>query len=404
MRRKIMVVFGTRPEAIKLVPVIQALDRSASLFPRVCVTGQHREMLDQMLSFFDVRPNHDLRVMRPNQSLFGLTARLLESLEPVLAAEQPEAILVQGDTTTAFAAALAGYYLRIPTGHVEAGLRSNDLYNPFPEEVNRRLATQVATWHFAPTQQASANLRREGVRADRIVVTGNTIVDAVQEILGRLTRQPQVATNSLAAPLNGRRLLLVTAHRRESFGEGMRNICEALREIADRNADVVILYAVHLNPQVQKPVKALLGNHPRIVLTEPMDYLPFVDLMRRADLILTDSGGVQEEAPSVGVPVLILRETTERPEGVEAGVAQLVGTKRARIVAAAQRLLHDASARARMVTAQNPYGDGHAGDAIVRHLEHVLNASTASGMDRFPLPASRGARRPRVNAFAGAGI
>jgi len=370
---KVMVVFGTRPEAIKLAPVVHALTRSSTLQPYVCVTGQHRQMLDQMLRFFAIEPDHDLAVMRPNQDLYGLTARLIESMQPVLSEQKPDAILVQGDTTTAFAAALAGFYQRIPTGHVEAGLRTHDLFNPFPEEMNRRLVSQIAAWHYAPTVLAEQNLFRESVPADRIVVTGNTIVDAVTDLLARLDREPQPLPAAVSpAALAGKRLIAVTGHRRESFGEGMRNICAALRELADRFDDVVIVYPVHLNPNVQQPVHEILGNHPRVFLTEPMDYLPFVGLLRRAHLILTDSGGVQEEAPSLRVPVLVMRETTERPEGIEAGVAELVGTTSARIVAAATRLLTDRAAYERMVTASNPYGDGHAADAIVRHLAAQL--------------------------------
>lgn len=375
MARKIMVVFGTRPEAIKLAPVVHALAASSSLRPCICVTGQHREMLDQMLTFFGVRPDHDLAVMQANQDLADLTGRLLQRLRPVLAAERPDAILVQGDTTTTFATALAGYYLRIPSGHVEAGLRTSDPYNPFPEEINRRLTSHVATWHFAPTQRARENLLREGIAASQIVVTGNTIVDAVQDILRRLEQRGERSTQVVAPEfVAGRRLLLVTGHRRESFGEGLRNICTALREIAERNDDVVVVYPVHLNPQVQEPVRRILGEHPRILLTEPLDYLPFIDLMRRAYLILTDSGGIQEEAPSLRVPVLVLREQTERPEGVDAGVAQLVGTRSENIIAATQHLLRDASAHARMVTADNPYGNGRAAEAIVRYLEGALYA------------------------------
>ena len=371
--RKVMVVFGTRPEAIKLAPVVHALARSSTLHPYVCVTGQHRQMLDQMLKFFEIAPDHDLAVMRPNQDLYGLTARLIESMQPVLAAQKPDAILVQGDTTTAFAAALAGFYARIPSGHVEAGLRTNDPFNPFPEEMNRRLVSQIAAWHYAPTALAKRNLVREAVPPERILVTGNTIVDAVTELLARLDREPQPLPAAVApALLAGKRLIAVTGHRRESFGEGMRNICTALRIIADRHDDVVVVYPVHLNPNVQQPVRELLGNHPRIVLTEPMDYLPFVALLRRAYLILTDSGGVQEEAPSLRVPVLVMRENTERPEGVDAGVAPLVGPTPQRIVAAAERLLTEPAAYDSMVTASNPYGDGHAAQAIVEHLAGQL--------------------------------
>lgn len=373
--RKVMVVFGTRPEAIKLAPVVHALGRSSTLQPYVCVTGQHRQMLDQMLQFFAIQPDYDLAVMRPNQDLYGLTARLMESMQPVLHEQRPDAILVQGDTTTAFAAALAGFYSRVPTGHVEAGLRTNDLYNPFPEEINRRLVSQIAAWHYAPTALACRNLLREGVPEERVLVTGNTIVDAVTDLLQRLHREPPALPPALSPQaFAGKRLIAVTGHRRESFGDGMRNICLALRTLADQFADVVVVYPVHLNPNVQQPVREILGDHPRVLLTEPMDYLPFVALLRQAYLILTDSGGVQEEAPSLRVPVLVMRETTERPEGVDAGVAQLVGTQSEPIIAAATRLLTDRAAYARMVTATNPYGDGHAADAIVRHLEETLAA------------------------------
>jgi len=294
-------------------------------------------------------------------------------LQPVLASDPPDAILVQGDTTTAFAAALAAYYLRIPTGHVEAGLRSGDPYNPFPEEINRRLTTHIARWHFAPTARAADNLRREGIAAERIVVTGNTIVDAIHSILARLEPRDDVSRFLPEDLIHGRRLILVTGHRRESFGEGLRNICKALRAIADAYDDVVIFYPVHLNPHVQAPVKHILGNHPRILLTEPLDYFEFVRVMRRAFLIITDSGGIQEEAPSLGIPVLVVRDTTERPEGVEAGVSRLVGTQSERIVAAAAQLLTDDLAYRRMVAASNPYGDGHAAESIVDYLERALH-------------------------------
>lgn len=373
MKRKVMVVFGTRPEAIKLAPVIRALGGSSSLSPRVCVTGQHREMLDQMLSYFGLHPDHDLAVMQANQDLADLTARLLSSLRSVLIAECPDALLVQGDTTTTFAAALAAYYQKIPTGHVEAGLRTGDPYNPFPEEINRRLTSHLAAWHFAPTARARDNLLREGVPAERVMVTGNTIVDALHAIRARLDQDGAALPAGVESErLADRRLILVTGHRRESFGEGLRNICAALRQIVERNPDVVALYPVHLNPHVRGPVNQMLGNHARIVLTEPLDYLPFVQLMSRAFLIITDSGGVQEEAPSFGVPVLVVRETTERPEGIDAGVARLVGTRSDGIVAAAEQLLRDPAAHRQMVGAQNPYGDGHAAEAIVAHLERLL--------------------------------
>ncbi|MGH7787204.1 MAG: non-hydrolyzing UDP-N-acetylglucosamine 2-epimerase, partial [Candidatus Binatia bacterium] len=324
-RRPVLVVLGTRPEAVKLAPVIGALAASATLTPRVCATGQHREVLDQTLAAFDIRPDCDLAVMTPAQDLFDLTARILLGLRPLLDAERPAAVLVQGDTTTALAAALAAYYRRIPVGHVEAGLRTGRPYEPYPEEMNRVLTSRLAAWHFAPTAAAAENLRREGVAAASIVVTGNPIVDALRSVVARLDRAP-IAPALPAERLAGRRLVLATTHRRESFGAPLREICLALRDIADRHDDVLVAIPVHLNPAVQAPVRELLGDHPRIVLTPPLDYLPFVDLMRRAHLILTDSGGLQEEAPSLGVPVLVLRDATERPEVIAAGAARLVGT------------------------------------------------------------------------------
>jgi UDP-N-acetylglucosamine 2-epimerase (non-hydrolysing) len=371
-RRPVLVIFGTRPEAIKLAPVIDALAASRTLAPRVCVTGQHRQMLEQMLTLFRIVPHHDLAVMQPGQDLYDLTARALTGLRAVLDAERPAAVLVQGDTTTAMAAALAAFYRQIPVGHVEAGLRTGEIYNPFPEEMNRRLTTHLATWHYAPTPGAAANLRRDGVVAERLLVTGNTIVDALHAIVARLEREPAAPPALPPDRLAGRRLVLVTGHRRESFGEGWRNICLALRDLAVRHGDALIVYPVHLNPAVQQPVHEILAGLPNVVLTEPLDYLPFIDLMRRAYLILTDSGGLQEEAPSLGVPVLVMRETTERPEAIDAGAAALVGTGREAIVAAAERLLTDPSAHAAMRVARNPFGDGAAAPRIAAHLEAAL--------------------------------
>ncbi len=372
-RRPVLVIFGTRPEAIKLAPVVAALAVARTLAPRVCVTGQHREMLDQMLTLFDIQPHHDLAVMRPDQDLFDLTTRTLAGLRGVLDAEQPAAVLVQGDTTTAMAAALAAFYRKIPVGHVEAGLRTGNASDPCPEVMNRRLVSQLAAWHYAPTACAEENLRREGVPAERILVTGNPLVDALQAIVARLARDPAACPPAVPRErLAGRRLVLVTGHRRESFGEGLRSICLALRDLAQRHSDALIVYPVHLNPAVQGSVRTLLAGHPNIVLTPPLDYLPFIDLMRRASLILTDSGGLQEEAPSLAVPVLVMRETTERPEAIAAGTAELVGTRRDSIVAAASRLLTDTAAHARMRAAQNPFGDGAAAPRIAAHLEAAL--------------------------------
>ena len=372
-RRPVLVIFGTRPEAVKLAPVIEALAASPSLQPRVCVTGQHRQMLEPMLALFGIVPHHDLAVMQPGQDLYDLSARALTGLRAVLEAEHPAAVLVQGDTTTAMTAALAAFYRQIPVGHVEAGLRTGAMYNPFPEETNRRLTAQLATWHYAPTARAAANLQREGIDPARVVVTGNTIVDALHGIIARLERAPADVPPALPSErLAGRRLVVVTGHRRESFGDGLRNICLALRDLAARHDDVLIVYPVHLNPAVQEPVRSLLAGQPNIVLTEPLDYLPFIDLVRRAYLILTDSGGLQEEAPSLGVPLLVMRETTERPEAIDAGAAKLVGTGRDAIVTAATALLTDARAHAAMRVTRNPFGDGAAAARIVAHLQTVL--------------------------------
>lgn len=372
-RRSVMVVFGTRPEAIKLAPLINTLATSPHLAPRVCVTGQHRQMLDPMLELFAIRPDYDLAVMQPGQDLFEVTSRVVMGLRDVLEAERPAAMVVQGDTTSAFSAALAAFYRRIPVGHVEAGLRTAQRYDPFPEEMNRRLTSRLTTWHYAPTPRAVENLRAEGIAGSDVFLTGNTIVDAFHHIVSRLTTQPNACHGPVPAEqLAGRRLVLVTGHRRENFGERLQNICLALRDLAERFPDLWIVYPVHLNPAVQQPVQALLGSCERIVLTPPLDYLPFVDLMRRAYLILTDSGGVQEEAPSVHVPVLVMRETTERPEAIEAGTAQLVGTSRQSIVAAASRLLTDPALHAGMRTPRNPFGDGQAAVRITAHLERAL--------------------------------
>jgi len=376
MPLKVLSIFGTRPEAIKLAPVIKALRARPSEFTsRVCVTGQHRELLDQVLRLFDIRPDHDLAVMQPDQSLFYSTSRILTELEPVLTKEKPDWVLVQGDTTTSFVASLAAFYLRIPVAHVEAGLRSCDLAQPFPEEANRRLADALATLHFAPTEGARQNLLAEGVPDSRIRVTGNTVIDALLDVAAR---PYDYARGPLAAlPLDSRRVILVTAHRRESFGEPLRTLCQAIRTLAERYPDAHIVYPVHLNPNVQQPVRELLAGQPNISLLEPLDYEPFVHLMKRSTLILTDSGGVQEEAPSLGVPVLVMRDVTERPEGVAAGGARVVGTDTSAIVAAASELLDSPAAHARMSKARNPYGDGKASERILSTLLEFTSASSA---------------------------
>jgi len=375
-RPRVLCVFGTRPEAIKMAPVVRSLGApSSALEPVVCVTDQHREMLDQVLRFFGLGPDHRLGIMQTNQTPSAVAARVLERLPAVIDRVQPAALLVQGDTTTTVASALAGFYAGVPVGHVEAGLRTRRLDSPFPEEANRQLTTTLARWHFAATSQARDNLLHDHVPASHIVVTGNPVVDALLWATKRLgTRRvgPRLPADAT------RRLILVTAHRRESFGAPFVELCSALRELADRNPDVELAYPVHLNPQVQAPVQRLLDSHPRIHLLPPVTYWELVDLMRHSYLVLTDSGGIQEEAPALGKPVLVLRETTERSEGVAAGTALLVGTTRRRIVEEAERLLHDPGAYESMARAHNPYGDGHASERIVHVLREGLVAKDAA--------------------------
>lgn len=363
-RLRIMVVFGTRPEAVKMAPVVARLRASQQLAPVVVVTGQHREMLDQVLALFAITPDVDLDIMQPEQSLFDITTRALAGLDPVLAAWRPAMVLVQGDASSTLLGALAAFYHRVPVGHVEAGLRTQDKYRPFPEEMNRRMTSALADLHFAPTAQARSHLLAEGVAPQRVYVTGNTVIDALMDVQRRADVQPPPGL----PPLDGRRLLLVTTHRRENWGEPLREIYLALLDLLARFPDVVVVFSVHPNPAVRRIAQEVLGGHPRAHLIEPPAYGPFVRLMAQAYLILTDSGGVQEEAPALGVPVLVLREVTERPEGVAAGTAELVGTSRARIADRAGRLLADAAARAVMAQARNPYGDGRAAARIVEAL------------------------------------
>ena len=362
MRRTVLFIFGTRPEAIKLSPLVLRLTRAPALYSvKVCVTAQHRGMLDQVLEAFGITPDFDLDVMQPGQSLFQSTSRIIAALEPVFAAARPDLAIVQGDTTTTFCGALAAFYKGVPVAHVEAGLRTGDLQQPFPEELNRVLTSRVAMLHFAATQGAARNLAAEGITRD-VWVTGNTGIDAVLHVRDCLeSGKLRPAVRPIVRP--GKQLVLVTAHRRESFGDGFERICQALAAIANRG-DVQLIYPVHPNPNVQDPVNRFLGAHPNILLIEPLDYVSFVDLLRRAYFVLTDSGGIQEEAPSLGKPVLVLREKTERPEAVEAGTVKLVGTDTSRIVAAASELLDDAQERARMSRIHNPYGDGHACERI----------------------------------------
>lgn len=363
--KRVLTIFGTRPEAIKLAPAIKELEREPGVTPVVCVTGQHQQMLEPFLEVFGIHPAYNLDVMLPDQSLFDLTERILNRVRDVLEAERPDLVLVQGDTTTAFATALAAFYLKIKVGHVEAGLRTTDKYNPFPEEINRRLISHLADLHFAPTARAKENLLAEGINSSSIFVTGNTIIDALFMILKRTKTQDPLADLRLDPR---KRLLLVTAHRRESFGKGLANICQALKEIVRRAPNVEIIYPVHLNPNVRSTVERFLTGIDQIHLIEPLDYVTFVHLMNRAHLILTDSGGIQEEAPSLGKPLLVMREVTERPEVLEVGAAKLVGTDSERIVYEALRLLEDENEYKRMATAPNPFGDGHAAERIVKAI------------------------------------
>ena len=369
---QVLFVFGTRPEAIKLCPVIRRMRQSCpAITARVCVTAQHREMLDQVLRCFEVRPDWDLDVMTPGQTLAGTTARVLAALDPILAGEPWDMVVVQGDTTTTLAGALAAFYRGIPVAHVEAGLRTGDLARPFPEELNRQVAGRLAALHFAPTPGARCNLLAEGVPEERIFVTGNSGIDAVLEVAGALGQGRLPARDW--PWLDGHKLIVVTAHRRESFGDGIERICDALAELA-RRPDVQIAYPVHRNPQVLGPVTGRLGGFPNIELLDPLDYVSFVDLMRRSHLLVTDSGGIQEEAPSLGKPVLVLRDSTERPEAVDAGTVKLVGTDPRRIVSEAVRLLDDEEEYARMARIHNPYGDGHAGERIAAIIARRLSS------------------------------
>jgi UDP-N-acetylglucosamine 2-epimerase (non-hydrolysing) len=368
---KVLSVFGTRPEAVKMAPVVRRLAQTRGVESRVCVTAQHRQMLDQVLTLFGIQPDYDLDLMREDQSLAELSAAILTHLEPVYRAFKPDWVLVQGDTTTVAIAALLAYYQRLRVGHVEAGLRTFDKWQPFPEEINRRVAGVTADLHFAPTEWTRNNLLREGVDPKSVLVTGNPVIDALQFVAQQpepgSVRELLAGSGIGTGSSDGRRLVLVTAHRRENFGKPLEAICGALKRLADRG-DVSIIYPVHLNPNVQAPVYGLLGNVKHITLLSPLDYLPLVHLMKHADVILTDSGGIQEEAPAFGKPVLVLREVTERPEGVEAGTVKVVGTDADRIVHETSCLLDDAAAYARMAQAANPYGDGHAAERIVQAL------------------------------------
>jgi UDP-N-acetylglucosamine 2-epimerase (non-hydrolysing) len=367
---RVLTVFGTRPEAIKLAPVVLALQREPGVEHVLCVTGQHRQMLDQVLALFRLSPDHDLDIMRPGQDLTHVTVAVLQGLGAVIEAERPDWVIVQGDTTTAFAASLAAFYRRVKVAHVEAGLRTGNIYSPWPEEMNRRLTGQIASLHFPPTEAAAANLAREGVPGSRVLVTGNTVIDALHAVCARLDEDAPLR-QELDAMFSwrdrARRLILVTGHRRENFEGGLERVCRALATLA-RRGDVEIVYPVHLNPEVQRTARAVLADSPAVHLIPPLDYLPFVHLMREADLIVTDSGGIQEEAPGLGKPVLVTRDTTERPEAIAAGTARLVGTDEAGLVAAATELLDDPAAYEAMAKASNPFGDGRASGRIVARM------------------------------------
>jgi UDP-N-acetylglucosamine 2-epimerase (non-hydrolysing) len=377
--RKILVILGTRPEAIKLAPVIESLRRRGRVFRvRVCSTGQHARMLDQVLRLFDIRLDYDLRVMRPDQSLSDLTARILRRLQSVFKREQPDFVLVQGDTTTALASALAAYYHQAPLGHVEAGLRTEDKRNPYPEEGNRRLIADLADLHFAPTPTARRNLLRNGVPASRVFVTGNTVVDALRQVVGRwkhgMTPGVRQARRVLdrARRQGGKRIILTTCHRRETFGRDLANVCRALIRVARSHPDVVIIYPLHLNPRVRTIVRRLLGRTPNIHLIEPLSYESVLFLMSESALVLTDSGGVQEEAPSLGKPALVMRRKTERPEGIRRGLARLVGTSTRGLVCEVERFLRRRAPARRARPASNPYGTGDAARRIAHILEKVI--------------------------------
>ena len=381
MSLRVLSVFGTRPEAVKMAPVVQALSATPQVESLVCVTAQHRQMLDQVLGLFNILPDVDLNLMQPDQSLASLTAEIFTHLDPVLGRIRPDWILVQGDTTTVMASSLAAYYRRIRVGHVEAGLRTADKWQPFPEEINRRMASVIADLHFAPTEWARQNLLRENIPSQHIVVTGNPVIDALQsvvklpptgevlELFKRIDLPYQPYPSQQRSTPGSPRLILVTAHRRENFGQPLEQICDALKAISQTYQDKVrIVYPVHLNPNVQEPVHRILDGLSNISLLDPLDYLPMVQLMRHASLVLTDSGGLQEEAPAFGVPVLVMRQVTERPEGVQAGTVKLVGTDHDAIVSQARILLDDPDAYASMAQAINPYGDGKAAPRIVRAL------------------------------------
>jgi UDP-N-acetylglucosamine 2-epimerase (non-hydrolysing) len=375
---KVLTVFGTRPEAIKMAPVVLALQAAEGIESIVCVTAQHRQMLDQVLNLFDIKPDYDLDLMTPKQDLFDITAKVLLGLRDVLRKVQPDIVLVHGDTTTCFAAGLAAFYEGIKIGHVEAGLRTGNLKAPFPEEGNRTLVGRLANLHFAPTESSRQNLLAEGVADESISVTGNTVIDALFIVRDRVNAMPEQEWQNLFGKSlyqtitnPARKLILITGHRRENFGQGFIDLCEAIKQLAENHADWDLVYPVHLNPNVQKPVYEILGNLNNVYLINPLDYAPFVWTMNQSDLILTDSGGVQEEGPSLGKPVLVMREVTERPEAIAAGTVLLVGTNKEKIVNGVENVLLDQALYSKMSNAHNPYGDGAAAERIVKILKQI---------------------------------
>jgi UDP-N-acetylglucosamine 2-epimerase (non-hydrolysing) len=378
--KKILLVFGTRPEAIKMAPLVKAFEEETSIISKVCVTAQHREMLDQVLELFDIKPDYDLNLMKPGQDLYDITSNVLLGLKDVLSDFKPDIVLVHGDTTTTSAASLAAFYQKIKVGHVEAGLRTHDIYSPFPEEVNRQITGVLASYHFAPTTTSRDNLLKENKDEKNIVITGNTVIDALFLALDKIKNDNDLETKiqSQISNLNyeiknDKKVILVTGHRRENHGKGFINICQALKAIAINNPNIDIVYPVHLNPNVQKPVHEILSDISNVYLIEPLQYEQFIYLMDKSYFIITDSGGVQEEAPSLGKPVLVMRDTTERPEAVEAGTVKLVGTNKETIIKEAQKLIDDENEYYRMSKAHNPYGDGKACERIVKYLKEVSN-------------------------------
>jgi UDP-N-acetylglucosamine 2-epimerase (non-hydrolysing) len=377
--KKILIVFGTRPEAIKMAPLIKEFEKTKDFFNvKICITAQHREMLDQVLKIFEIKPDYDLNIMAPGQDLYNITSKILLGLRNVLKEFNPDLVLVHGDTTTTLAGSLASFYKKIPIGHIEAGLRTGNIYSPWPEEANRLLTTQLAKYHFAPTKKNKNNLLKEEISEENIVITGNTVIDALFWVLNKIKNNSQLEKdiinelNNNGYKISNRKFILITGHRRENFGNGFFNICNAVKELAQKYKNFDFVYPVHLNPNVRKPVKEILSNIDNVFLIEPLEYMPFIYLLSKSYLVLTDSGGIQEEAPSLGKPVLVMRDTTERPEAVEAGTVILVGTNKENIVSNVSKLIENETLYKKMSYAHNPYGDGNASKKIINFLINKL--------------------------------